>query len=504
MRFLIGLLSLSWLGACVTTSRCPLKQALSVAGENRAELERVLEHYRAEGDPQKLQAARFLIENMEGHGYVVTVLKDKDDNELDFEATDYPNFKQALAALDALEEKHGEVDFKRQSFVEDMEIVTADYLIENIDLAFQAWREKPWARNLSFEAFCEYVLPYRGSNEPADSWREACLERYKDLPQQVDDPSDPRKAAQKIGPDVHKWVRFSDLYYLHPTDQGFEEMNRTRTGRCEDITNMMTYAMRANAIASAADYTPFWADRDNNHAWEVTLDENGQGKAGLSNRAAKVYRKTYSIQRDSLGAIKSEEEDVPRWLSRRNYIDVTSQYLETSDVEIQLTNAVPEDARFAYICVFNGGDWNAIHWGRIEQGHVTFTDMGPNIAYLPAYYVEKELIPAAPPFILTEDGAIRPLVATGDTTDIEIVVTKPDTPDADTRVDKPKIVVKPGKTYELSVWDDGWTSLGKKVAGDRPVSFEAVPNGLLFWLVAEKSRKLERIFTIEDGKQIFW
>jgi hypothetical protein len=479
--------------------------ALSKAGDNRPELERVLRHYRREGDEQKLQAAQFLIANMEGHGYTVTALYDAEKNEIEFDALAYPDFNQARAALEALEEKHGELDFKRKRFDKDLETITGAYLIENIDLAFKAWREKPWAHTLSFEAFCEHVLPYRGSNEPVNSWRQACADRYADLPGKLEDRQDPRQAARLIQRDVHKWVRFSELYYLHPTDQGFDEMNERRLGRCEDITNLMMYAMRANAIAGASDYTPHWADRDNNHAWQVVLDENGRGSAGLSNRAAKIYRKTYAIQRDSLGCRKKDDEQVPRWLAGKNFIDVTSQYLDTTDVTISLTKEQPQGARFAYVCVFNGGEWQAIHWGEIEGGEVTFTEMGRNIAYLPAYYVDEELVPAGSPFILTSQGEVRTLSADkGPRLTIEMTATTPETPDADTHTDRPKIVVEPGKSYELSVWNDEWVSLGKQTAGDEPVSFESVPGDGLLWLVEENSRKLERIFTIEDGKQVWW
>ena len=42
-----------------------LREALNAAGDNRAELEYVLEHYRTvDNDPQKLEAAKFLIKNL--------------------------------------------------------------------------------------------------------------------------------------------------------------------------------------------------------------------------------------------------------------------------------------------------------------------------------------------------------------------------------------------------------------------------------------------------------
>ena len=335
--------------------------------------------------------------------------------------------------------------------------------------------------------------------------RPTCLARYADLPEKMKDPTDMNGAARLVRQDVHKWVPFNDLYYLHPTDQSFEEMTRSRNGRCGDISNMMMYAMRSVAIPAAVDFTPWWADRDNNHAWEVILDREGRGKAGLSNRAAKVYRKTFAIQRDSLACRAGEDAKLPRFLSSRNYRDATDQYVDTTDVTLRLTNEKPVGTRFAYVCVFNGGKWRPIHWSEIDGDRAVFTKMGRNIAYLPAYYVDEEVVPAAPPFILTRDGEVQTLVGESDAKlTIELTVTKPEMPDADTQVSKPMIVVKPGKTYELFVWKKEWQSLGKKGAGNEPVTFDSVPAGRLYWLVEEDSRRLERIFTVENGKQVWW
>jgi hypothetical protein len=475
----------------MTASAWPpeVEEALGKAGENRAELERVLSHYQQQADPLKLEAAEFLIANMDGHGYIVHGFFDEQGNEIEFDALDYASYQEALAAFDALEAEHGPIDYERKRFDPDLETITTEFLIENIDLAFQAWRARPWAAPITFDAFCEYILPYRGSNEPLNSWRPACMERLADLTSQLDDPEDLQAAGRAVQRAASPWVGFSELYYLHPTDQGFTEMLEAGLGRCEDISNMLGYAFKANAVLSATDYTPFWADRDNNHAWEVLLDGAGRGRAGLSNRAAKVYRKTFSIQRDSLGAIKTEDEKVPRWLAGRNYKDVTPDYMETTDVTVRLTRDRPEGVRFAYLCVFNGGEWQAIHWSRIEGEHATFTDMGRRIAYLPAYYVDEEVVPAAAPFILTEDGEIRILDgADGGTVTIDMTE-----------------ATRAGTGYELFVWEGGWKTVERRSADDeKPALFEAVPAGRLYWLVADGSRRLERIFTVEDGNVVSW
>lgn len=57
-----------WTGICVVVflachpGKSRLEEALEAAGENRSELEQVLDHYR--GDSLKSLAAQFLIENM--------------------------------------------------------------------------------------------------------------------------------------------------------------------------------------------------------------------------------------------------------------------------------------------------------------------------------------------------------------------------------------------------------------------------------------------------------
>lgn len=60
-------LTILLLAGCSEDNRY-LRDALKAAGENRTELEAVLEHYRTlDNDPQKLEAAKYLIANMPGH-----------------------------------------------------------------------------------------------------------------------------------------------------------------------------------------------------------------------------------------------------------------------------------------------------------------------------------------------------------------------------------------------------------------------------------------------------
>lgn len=492
-----------------------IMSALEKASSNRPELEKVLRHYRTAGDSLKLQAAYYLIENMDGHSFVNFSLRDSAEVEIDFNILDYPDYKTARAAIDEIEAARGELDYKRKEILEDLETIQAGLLIENIELAFHAWRGKPWAQNLSFADFCDYVLPYRGSSEPLESWRPHFLNFYADLAGQMEDPTDPIEAAGLINTDLKSWFKFDPRYYLHPTDQGLAEMLDKKMGRCEDMTNLTIYAMRANGLAVTSDYTPFWANAGNNHAWNAILSRDGKvimfmgaeanpGHYRLANRTAKVYRKTYARQPQNLAFQKEEWEEVPGWLRGKNYLDVTSDYQEVIDVTLKLPAPVPDSVSFAYLCVFNSGEWKAVHWGRIQEDRATFTAMGKGIACLPAYYVDKELQPTGPAFILEENGEVRELVACEEVPGtLKLISTKRRAAAKSTDATQ-NVFLESAVQYELFYWKDDWISVGEAVMGDDPLEFSGVPQGALYWLVAEGSRKDERIFTYEQGTQVWW
>jgi hypothetical protein len=475
---------------------------LRAAGGNRGELETALRHFRDGGDAQKLEAIQFLIANMEGQGYSEIVLVATDGTQLDYNSLDYANYDEAQKVLDDLEVAHGGVDFKAVRFEKDLEVITADLLIENVDLAFDAYRNNPWSQNLSFGAFLEHVLPYRGSNEPLESWRPLVLARSASIQAELADESDARTAAVQINREATRWLGFDTIFYMHPTDMGYGEMVQRGKGRCEDITNMQTYASRANSLASAADYTPYWADRDNNHAWNVNLDANGEGNAGLSARAAKVYRKMFSLQRDCLAFDLAEGEEAPHWLDRKHYIDVTSQYKDVAEVNLNFTVPAPANSTHAYLAVFNSGVWNAIAWAPLKEGAASFQDMGLDIGYLPAYFSGGKLVPAAAPFFLDTSGEMHPYAGSSGLVVAQLSATARNTMEFQEDGSlRSRLVV--GENYELFEWRNGdWNSLAKIKATETPIRAELAADGL-YWLVQDGSRRLERPFMLRDGTQIW-
>jgi len=490
-----------------------IQTVLEKARYNRGQLETVLAHVAR--DEQKLQAAYYLLGNMEGHSYIISSLYDSTKVKIPFEVLDYPDFSALLAGYRELDTKYGAIDFSKECEYFDTDTITADFLIKQIDLAFQAWQEKPWAKYLPFQDFCDYVLPYRGSNEPLQDWREYFLDRYKDLEKQMKDPTNPLEAACIINNEIMSWFHFDPRFYFHPTDQGLSDFLRNKLGRCEDMTNLTIYAMRANGLAVTSDFTPYWAKSGNNHAWNALLTPEGKvipfmgaeanpGRYRLSGDVAKVYRKMFRQNPDNLAFHIRGGYKMPPYINDKSIIDVTKDYTEVCNLTIELA-APPDSADKVYLCVFNSGEWKAIDWSELQGHSAAFEDMGTNIAYLAAFYEGGKIIPSGDPFILNKDGSKRYLTAdTASVIDLRLSSTTKRVQVVST--DGAVVTnLKPGKEYELFYWKEGWISLRKRLAGNESLLFEKVPSGALYWLVEDGSDKEdERIFTVENGGIVWW
>jgi len=493
-----------------------VQTVLDSAKQNSSELESVITHYKEINNPQKLAAAYFLIKNMEGQCYAKSKLVDTTGSKVKFSVLDYEDYKTMVVAWDSIEDNIGAIDYTRDTLIFDITNISADYLIENIDLAFEAW-QKPWAKHLTFDEFCEYILPYRSSNEPIEKWRKQLYTRYTWLEDSLKDKTDPIEACEKINSEIKSWFSFDSRFYRHPTDLGLSEMFEYKMGRCEDMTNLAIYAMRSQGIPVMSDYTPAWPNTGNNHAWNATLTKDGKviifmgGLTNpydykLGNKKAKVYRKTFGLQKNSLKQTAPKNENIPGWLAGSHYIDVTKEYIDVVDLKLALTQEKPDSCNYAYLYVFNSGKWTAIHWGTIDSNKVaTYTDMGKDIAYLPVYYKNGKYIVAGNQFILTNDGEIMENVAdTVNTIDIDLFSTTQKVTRLSTdEIEKANL--KNGAKYELFYWNDKWVKLASKIAtNDKPIHFENAPTNALFWLIEKDSKKDERIFTIVDGEVKWW
>ena len=128
-----------------------LSFALERAGENRRELEQVLEHYK--NDSLKYRAACFLIKNMPGHYSYCGKITNTYNKQIDSiilqtqKEGRYHDTPYLANRIDRISKIHENTSFPIQ---EDIRIITADFLIQNIEQAFHLWEDAPWSRHFKF------------------------------------------------------------------------------------------------------------------------------------------------------------------------------------------------------------------------------------------------------------------------------------------------------------------------------------------------------------------
>ena len=151
------ILMLSVLGMLSCTHRTALELSMEQAGANRPELEKVLAHY--EGDSLKYRAACFLIEHMPGkYSLEPERAEDPYRNFLrHIPATDSINWKLDSCHVGHLLDSVAMLESPRARKVEDLQAVTAEFLIDNIDWAFCAWKTSKYTRHYTFDDFLHHV-----------------------------------------------------------------------------------------------------------------------------------------------------------------------------------------------------------------------------------------------------------------------------------------------------------------------------------------------------------
>jgi len=95
-------------------------------------------------------------------------------------------------------------------------------------------------------------------------------------------------------------------------------------------------------------------------------------------KMAKAYRKSYAIQPQSLAEMTERYGIIPDFFKNPRFYDVSNEYFDALDVIVSANN-YDRTNPFAYICVFDNKNWVPIHWGRIKNGFVKFTQMGRDI-----------------------------------------------------------------------------------------------------------------------------
>jgi hypothetical protein len=458
----------------------------------------VLAHYQSPADSLQRKAATFLINNMDG-----------------------------LSTGESETEDLGKVD--------------AEYLIKNIDLAFKMTAGQLKNDSLSFNDFCEYVLPYRLANEPLTPWREQGLKQYAYLLDTFQLAENKEVGlSSNINTKISKGFRYTTT--AQPAKYlSWEQLMQDKQGNCWAMTSLLNYPLRALGMAVATDFVPKWGNNNGEtHAWNALRisdkkwipfmgcernpgDFDPFNIINTKRLPAKVFRMTNSINRETLPHLVKDKDDIPYQLFYDRIIDVTDQYRPVGDISVQLDNP---DIDIAYLGVFSNGNWSPVFWAKSEKQQCVFRNMARGIVYIPCTYSSDDGVKliGSPVYIDELTGKIvRSKPDAKNKITISIAATQSKSFDE-------LAVFAAGKTglefiqaldsicldlkysppiqnqnYRLFYWDNGWQLAGeKKKTGNAPLQFGNVPAGALYRLMPENQTNKERFFSYSNGKQMWW
>jgi hypothetical protein len=153
----------------------------------------------------------------------------------------------------------------------DLLALDADYLLENVQLAYQARERTPWGASIPNEVFLNNVLPYANVNERRDRWRRDFVDRFMPAVAEATSIEDAVAILNvRVFGDLH--VRYHATKRAKP-DQSVYESTGLGFASCTGLSILLTNALRAVGVPARLAGTPLWVNESGNHTWvEVWVD----------------------------------------------------------------------------------------------------------------------------------------------------------------------------------------------------------------------------------------
>lgn len=417
MKLFLYISCIYTLTSCNFSTKKQLVNVLPATKLNKKELEKILNHY--EKDNLKQQTAIFLLENMSYHfsqeEYFISPTGEKYRPDITL-----CSGKEAVEAhCDSLIRQGYRIN---KQIVYDYSTIDSSFLVNNIELAFEAW-QKPWARNVPFEDFCRYILPYRVQAEEISGLRKEIMERFLPIldSAKVETPLEACILLQKHLKGIIKYENTG--LPLYPT---IEETYRSGIAQCEGLCNLGTFIMRACGIPVTIDQT-IWTKMDLGHVWCTVLD-NGkfysfdpegqqpilhtQDFSRIRNlRPAKVYRHRFD---PDFSVINKDDDGYTTFLKSPLIYDVTNEYL---DKTVQIKVAIDKKSirqgksNQVYLRAYNHYEWLPIAIGQRKDSLCYFENVvGDNIFMVADSPEGNGLRNITVPFYVDRDGNIRKFI----------------------------------------------------------------------------------------------
>jgi len=389
--FVAGLFALA---SCLKSKRpgipAEVIEVFNISGVHKPELARFVLETELKDDSLKLDAAYFLLSNLATNYTAFYTLQDSSGAEYEIIPNNFKDYAEIKSYLDSIENLNGKLFYRADSFLIDYSEVSTQYLSSTVDKAFRVWRKNLDKRDYGFGLFKNYILPYRVANEEIEPFRDLLSEKFSSI---IDDKKTFRENVEFINEKINSLVVYDETFVKEQRVPHLKKLLERGRGNLLEINILKVKMMRSLGFAAALDYSPFVVDSSGWYAWTTVITPKGEEivmdiSSGLlenlleKRRIAKVYRKTFFSDPNSLYAIKKQFEDTPYFLGHFNNVDVSKSFIDVKNISVE-TNSVGD---YLYLAVFNDGELRPVDWALIENGVAEFEDMGVAISYVPVLW----------------------------------------------------------------------------------------------------------------------
>lgn len=411
------------MSGCVNQSR--LDFALQEAGENRHEIQAVLDHYK--NDSLKYAAAVYLIEEMP---YRYGLDGDEIKKLHLFYHVASCSGLSPQGVTDSLRKEGVVFSRDRLKVVSDIRNISADFLIDHIDMAFEIWRKQPWGKQINFDTFCHHILPYRVGNERLKPWLCEMHERFNPLLDSIcatPDSANIIKVTEALIANLQKIRR----NYGHGLPSGVTigpDNAIWFAGDCREFTDIQTYIMRAVGLPGGCDKMPMNGNYFLPHFWNYVIDEDGgthycsvlfrtpdttpasdyPGPKGKVMREKFELNHEYASRLDNYSDLKSIHPEFRYFTDE----DVTPLYsgnsIQTARISLKDCYEPPGSGEYVYACLSSHLEWVPVDVALRSGDNLEIQDVDGDVVMRLGVYRDGKLHFITYPFnICKKDGNIR-------------------------------------------------------------------------------------------------
>ncbi|MGI9242604.1 MAG: transglutaminase domain-containing protein [Verrucomicrobiales bacterium] len=151
----------------------------------------------------------------------------------------------------------------------DLQGLSKDFLLQNLDLAMKARDEFPWAREMSEGLFLNDVLPYASLDETRESWRPDFYQRSAAI---VKDCETAEDAVQALNREFFKEFNVHYNTGRKAPNQSPSESKALGMATCTGLAIILVDACRSVGVPARVAGTALWSNKRGNHTWVEVHD----------------------------------------------------------------------------------------------------------------------------------------------------------------------------------------------------------------------------------------